>query len=86
MAKLFEQLTIRSVECRNRIWVSPMCQYSSVDGMTADWHRVHYGSRAVGGAGLVMVEATAVSPEEVVVPCCAFARFLGKVIRIGSEI
>ncbi len=68
MAKVFEKLTLRSVEFRNRIWVSPMCQYSSVDGMPADWHLAHYGSRAVGGTGLVMVEATAVSPEGRITP------------------
>jgi 2,4-dienoyl-CoA reductase-like NADH-dependent reductase (Old Yellow Enzyme family) len=63
MAKLFEKLTLRNIEFRNRIWVSPMCQYSSEDGMPTDWHLVHLGSRAVGGAGLVIMEATAVSPE-----------------------
>jgi len=63
MSKLFTPLTIRSVTFRNRIFVSPMCQYSSRDGMATDWHMVHLGSRAVGGAGLVMAEATAVSPE-----------------------
>ena len=63
MSKLFEKLKLRDVEFRNRLWVSPMCQYSSVDGMPTDWHLVHLGTRAVGGAGLVMVEATAVSPE-----------------------
>jgi 2,4-dienoyl-CoA reductase-like NADH-dependent reductase (Old Yellow Enzyme family) len=57
---LFTPLTVREVTFRNRIAVSPMCQYSSVDGFTNDWHLVHLGSRAVGGAGLVMVEATAV--------------------------
>lgn len=62
-SKLFEKYKIRGVEFRNRIWVSPMCQYSSVDGMPTDWHLVHLGSRAVGGAGLVIMEATAVSPE-----------------------
>ena len=56
-------LTLRDVTFRNRVFVSPMCLYSSVDGMPNDWHMVHLGSRAVGGAGLVMVEATAVSPE-----------------------
>ncbi len=60
---LFDPLTIREVEFRNRIFVSPMCEYSSVDGMPNDWHLVHLGSRAVGGAGLVLTEATAVSPE-----------------------
>ncbi|HRH46593.1 MAG TPA: NADH:flavin oxidoreductase/NADH oxidase [Pyrinomonadaceae bacterium] len=61
--KLFEKYKIRGIEFRNRIWVSPMCQYSSIDGMPTDWHLVHLGSRAVGGAGLVIMEATAVSPE-----------------------
>lgn len=63
MKKLFEPLKIREIEFKNRIFVSPMCQYSSDDGMPSDWHLVHLGSRAVGGASLVMVEATAVSPE-----------------------
>jgi 2,4-dienoyl-CoA reductase-like NADH-dependent reductase (Old Yellow Enzyme family) len=62
-SKLFESYKLRGVEFRNRIWVSPMCQYSSEDGMPNDWHLVHLGSRAVGGAGLVIMEATAVSPE-----------------------
>ncbi len=57
---LFSPLTIRSVTLPNRIAVSPMCQYSSEDGKATDWHLVHLGSRAVGGAGMVMVEATAV--------------------------
>ena len=63
MSRLFEPYTIRSVTFRNRIFVSPMCQYSSENGMPNDWHMVHLGSRAVGGAGLVMVEASGVSPE-----------------------
>src|SRR6476660_9551220 len=63
MSKLFSPLVCRDVTFRNRIFVSPMCQYSSADGMPNDWHLVHLGSRAVGGAALVMVEATAVSPE-----------------------
>lgn len=63
MSKLFKPLSIREIEFRNRIFVSPMCQYSSIDGMPTDWHLVHLGSRAVGGASLVMVEATAISPE-----------------------
>lgn len=61
MSKLFSPLKIREVNFRNRVFVSPMCQYSSNDGLPTDWHLVHLGSRAVGGAGLVMVEATAVS-------------------------
>lgn len=63
MSTLFTPFELRSVTFRNRIFVSPMCQYSSRDGFPTDWHLVHLGSRAVGGAGLVMVEATAVSPE-----------------------
>jgi 2,4-dienoyl-CoA reductase-like NADH-dependent reductase (Old Yellow Enzyme family) len=60
MPHLFDPLTLRGATLRNRIGVSPMCQYSCTDGMATDWHLVHLGSRAVGGAGLVMVEATAV--------------------------
>jgi 2,4-dienoyl-CoA reductase-like NADH-dependent reductase (Old Yellow Enzyme family) len=60
---LFSPLTIRNVTLKNRIVVSPMCQYSSMDGFANDWHLVHLGSRAVGGAALVFTEATAVSPE-----------------------
>ncbi|HEY0232264.1 MAG TPA: NADH:flavin oxidoreductase/NADH oxidase [Dokdonella sp.] len=60
---LFDPLTIGNVTLRNRIAVSPMCEYSAVDGVPSDWHLVHLGSRAVGGAGLVLTEATAVSPE-----------------------
>ena len=60
---LFDELAIRGLTLRNRIAVSPMCEYSSVDGFASDWHLVHLGSRAVGGAGLVMTEATAVTPE-----------------------
>jgi 2,4-dienoyl-CoA reductase-like NADH-dependent reductase (Old Yellow Enzyme family) len=63
MSLLFTPLTIRNVTFRNRIFVSPMCQYSSHDGFANDWHLVHLGSRAVGGAALVMQEATSVSPE-----------------------
>ena len=63
MAHLFEPLTIRDTTFRNRIAVSPMCEYSSVDGFASDWHLVHLGSRAVGGAGLVLTEAAAVTPE-----------------------
>ena len=63
MPHLFDPFVIRSVSLRNRIGVSPMCQYSSEDGVATDWHLVHLGSRAVGGAGLVMSEATAVEPR-----------------------
>lgn len=60
---LFSPLEIRGVTLRNRVGVSPMCQYSGVDGMATDWHLVHLGSFAKGGAGLVIAEATAVAPE-----------------------
>ena len=63
MSALFSSLRIRDIEFKNRIGVSPMCQYSSTDGFANDWHFVHLGSRAVGGAGLVIAEATAVSRE-----------------------
>ena len=60
---LFSPVTVRGVTFRNRIGMSPMCQYSGVDGMVDEWHIVHYGSRAVGGVGLVIIEATAVVPD-----------------------
>jgi 2,4-dienoyl-CoA reductase-like NADH-dependent reductase (Old Yellow Enzyme family) len=60
---LFDELTIREVTLRNRIVVSPMCEYSSTDGFATDWHLVHLGSRAVGGASLIFTEACAVTPE-----------------------
>jgi 2,4-dienoyl-CoA reductase-like NADH-dependent reductase (Old Yellow Enzyme family) len=63
MSRLFSPFAIKSITLKNRIVVSPMCQYSSVDGFASDWHLVHLGSRAVGGAALIISEATAVSPE-----------------------
>ena len=63
MSKLFQSVTIKSVTLKNRLVVSPMCQYSSQDGFANDWHLVHLGSRAVGGAGLIITEACAVAPE-----------------------
>ena len=63
MPHLFDPLTIRSVTFPNRVFVSPMCEYSSDDGFANDWHLVHLGSRAVGGAGLVFTEATAVTAD-----------------------
>lgn len=68
MPDLFQPWTIGTVTFRNRIFVSPMCQYSAEDGHPNDWHFVHLGSRAVGGAGLVMIEATAVTPEGRITP------------------
>src|SRR5450759_5326708 len=60
---LFDPLKLRGVTLRNRIGVSPMCEYSSTDGFANDWHLVHLGSRAAGGAGMVLTEATAVTAE-----------------------
>jgi len=68
MSLLFSPLQLRSLTLANRIMVSPMCQYSSTDGMPGDWHLVHLGSRAVGGAGLVCAEASGVTPEGRITP------------------
>lgn len=91
---LFSPLTIREVTARNRIMVSPMCQYSSVDGMANDWHVVHLGARAVGGAGIVVAEATAVeergriSPADLGIWCdghvAPLARVADVVARSGA--
>lgn len=70
MAKLFTPLKLRELELKNRIVVSPMCQYSADGGLPNQWHLVNYGSRAVGGAALVMAEATAVCPEGRITPYC----------------
>ena len=63
MPQLFQSYSLKGVTLRNRIAVSPMCQYSAIDGVINDWHQAHYTALARGGAGLVVVEATAVSPE-----------------------
>ncbi|MGI4795499.1 MAG: NADH:flavin oxidoreductase/NADH oxidase, partial [Janthinobacterium lividum] len=63
MPGLFDPYTLKGVTLRNRIAVSPMCQYMARDGVINDWHQVHYASLARGGSGLVIVEATAVAPE-----------------------
>jgi 2,4-dienoyl-CoA reductase-like NADH-dependent reductase (Old Yellow Enzyme family) len=63
MSRLFEPLTLRGITFRNRVWAAPMCQYSSVDGHPTDWHLVHLGGIARGGAGAVIAEATAVRPD-----------------------
>ncbi len=65
---LFSPLKIKSLDIKNRMTVSPMCMYSSEDGFTNNWHLVHLGSRAVGGAGLILTEAAAVSPEGRITP------------------
>jgi len=68
MSKLFSPIAIKGVTLKNRIIVSPMCQYSAVDGFASDWHLVHLGSFAVGGAALILIEATGVSPEARISP------------------
>jgi 2,4-dienoyl-CoA reductase-like NADH-dependent reductase (Old Yellow Enzyme family) len=87
MAHLFDSLSIRGITLSNRIVVSPMCEYSSKDGFANDWHLVHLGSRAVGGAGLIFTEATAVSPEGRISPedlgiwSDAHIEFLARIVR-----
>ncbi|MBK7132190.1 MAG: NADPH dehydrogenase NamA [Bacteroidales bacterium] len=68
MSKLFSPLTIKNITLKNRIVMSPMCQYSAADGLANDWHLTHYGTRAVGGTGLIIVEAAAVAPEGRITP------------------
>ena len=68
MPDLFSEFALKDVRLKNRIAVSPMCQYSAKDGFPSDWHRVHLGALATGGAGLVVAEATAVSPEGRIMP------------------
>jgi 2,4-dienoyl-CoA reductase-like NADH-dependent reductase (Old Yellow Enzyme family) len=70
MSALFQPYTLKNVTVRNRIAVPPMCQYSAIDGMPNEWHLSHYASIARGGAGLVVVEATAVAPEGRITPGC----------------
>ena len=87
MALIFDPLPIRGITLPNRIGVSPMCEYSSTDGYANDWHLVHLGSRAVGGAGLVMTEATGVTPEGRISPedlgiwSDAHIEFLARIVR-----
>lgn len=91
MPKLFDPLKIRNIHFPNRIAVSPMCQYSCENGMASDWHLVHLGSRAVGGAGLVFCEATAVeargriSPEDLGLWSDAHIKPLARVTRLVRE-
>lgn len=70
MSKLFEKFSLRNTHFKNRIVISPMCQYSANNGVPNEWHYLHLGSRAIGGAALVMAEATAVSPEGRITPKC----------------
>src|ERR1019366_1081599 len=84
---LFDSFQIRDISFRNRIAVSPMCEYSSEDGFANDWHLVHLGARAVGGAGTVLTEATAVVPEGRISPSDlgiwkdAHVENLGRIVR-----
>lgn len=70
MSSLFGPMTIRDVTFANRIWVSPMCQYSAIDGVATQWHDVHIGSFATGGTGMIMMEATGVVPEGRISTAC----------------
>lgn len=91
---LFQSLDLRGVRARNRIMISPMCQYSAPEAVPLDWHFVHLSSRAVGGAGIVMTEATAVEPEGRITPYdvglwndrqeAAFARIAGFIAAQGA--
>ena len=67
-SQLFDEFRLRDLRVRNRLWVSPMCQYSAEDGLPNDWHFVHLGSLARGGMGLVMTEATAVAADGRITP------------------
>lgn len=86
---LFTSFTLKNMPLRNRIAVPPMCQYVAVDGYTTDWHTAHYAGLARGGAGLVIVEATAVSPEGRITPGCAGLwddRQIAGMARVAGEI
>ena len=91
MSTLFDALQLRGLTFRNRIFVSPMCQYSSEDGFANDWHLVHLGGRAVGGAALVFTEATAVlpegriSPEDLGIWCDDHIEPLARIVRFVRE-
>ena len=91
MSNLFDALRLRGLSFRNRIFVSPMCQYSSEDGFANDWHLVHLGDRAVGGAALVFTEATAVlpegriSPEDLGIWCDEHVEPLARIVRFVHQ-
>src|ERR1700689_5954783 len=70
MTSLFQPFTLKGIKLKNRIAVSPMCQYSAHDGLANDWHYVHLAALARGGSSLVIAEATAVSPEGRITPGC----------------
>ncbi|MGH7057511.1 MAG: NADH:flavin oxidoreductase/NADH oxidase [Acetobacteraceae bacterium] len=92
---LFQPITLRSVTARNRIVISPMCQYSATDGLGDDWHIQHLGAKAMGGAGIVFTEATHVSPRGRITPYCLglwkaehalFLERVAAIIRRGGAI
>ena len=70
MTSLFDPIKLRDLTIRNRVWLPPMCQYQAIDGVPQDWHIVHYGARAAGGFGLIIAEATAVTPDGRITPRC----------------
>ena len=70
MPTLFDEISLRGLTFANRIWVSPMCQYSAIDGVATTWHDVHIGSFATGGTGLIMMEASGVVPEGRISTAC----------------
>src|SRR5438874_2356827 len=91
MVGLFDPLAIRGLNFANRVFVSPMCQYSSQEGYASDWHLVHLGSRAVGGAGLIFTEATAVlaegriSPQDLGIWDDGHIEMLSRIVRFIHE-
>lgn len=95
VAELFTSFSLKEVTLRNRIVVPPMCQYSAVDGVANDWHKTHYSAMSYGGAGLIVVEATAVSPEGRITPNClgiwndeqaAKLKEISSAIKVGGAI
>ena len=86
-SKLFSKLRLRDLELENRIVVSPMCQYSAVDGVMNDWHLMHLGNLSVSGPGLVFVEATGVESRGRITPgCVGLHRRTGSIPEKGARI
>lgn len=95
MTNLFDPIRLRGLQIANRVWLPPMCQYQAVDGVPNDWHHVHYGSRAAGGFGLVVAEASGVVPEGRISPQCtglwndeqqdAWADIVSSVHKLGAR-
>lgn len=88
MVRLFEPLKLRRMAIPNRVFMSPMCMHLAQNGHPTDWHQVHYGARAVGGVGLVMVEATGVLPERRISPGCLglWSEAHAVSLRLGREL